>query len=194
LCIGFAGWIQREKGIFEALAAFSRLARRFPTAQFVLAGGGRDLDQFRDRVRAAGLEGRVWTMGWVSRRELYPVLRSFDIFVLPSHFEGLPNAVLEAMAAELPVVATRVGAIPDVVVDAKSGYLVDVGDVDALEARLGELLADPARARAMGSFGGVLVRQRFDIETVWPRYLTALERACATATTMPDRARAELST
>lgn len=179
--IGFVGSMDRAKGIYDAIAMLQRLRHRFPDVELVMAGGGGELSELRRQVRAAGLQGAVWTPGWVDRADIYPLLRSLDVFILPSYFEGLPNAVLEAMAAERPVVATRVGSLADVVVQGETGYLFDVGDVDALVDRVGRLLADPERAAAMGRAGAQRVRARFDVERAWPLFVTAVEQALRAA-------------
>jgi glycosyltransferase involved in cell wall biosynthesis len=179
--IGFIGWIERTKGVYELFDAFCQLRQRVQSAQLVFAGGGAELEPLRSRVAALALQGSVEFLGWVSHERVYPLLRSFDVFALPSHFEGLPNAVLEAMAAELPCVVTGVGAIPDVVRDGYNGFIVEVGAVAQLRDRLADLLADPARARRMGALSRRIMQERCDIEIVWRCYADALARAAHAA-------------
>jgi glycosyltransferase involved in cell wall biosynthesis len=94
------------------------------------------------------------------------LLYASDIFALPSHREGLPVSVMEAMAMELPVVATHIRGSRETVQDGVSGILVEVGDIDALADALAMLLADEARRMEMGKRGRVIARERFDEKAV----------------------------
>lgn len=177
----FVGGTVRAKGVFELLSAFRRVHAAHPQATLTMVGGGPDLASLREAVREAALEGSVSLPGWQPGGRVIEVLRDHDVFVFPSHGEGLPNALLEAQAAGLPAVATRVGAIPDVIAPGENGLLIDPMDTDALTAAMLELLKAPERARAMGLRGREVVEERYDIELVWPRYAEALERAVAAA-------------
>jgi glycosyltransferase involved in cell wall biosynthesis len=92
-------------------------------------------------------------------------LPGLDALVLPSFTEGLPNVVLEAFAAEIPVVATATGGTPEVVTDGVNGYLVPPGDPDALARRIGDVLASEERRRAMGRQGRQRIEEEFTFET-----------------------------
>lgn len=175
--IAFAGWMQREKGIFDGLEAFRAALASVPDATFKLAGSGRDIEAFQKLVRDVGLENRVETLGWLTRAQVRGLFESADVLLFPSHFEGLPNSVLEAMGAGLPVIATRVGSIPDVIADGRTGLLVDVGDVPAMTRALVELLSDPARRSDMATAARTVALKRFDVESVWPEYARAFARA-----------------
>jgi glycosyltransferase involved in cell wall biosynthesis len=130
--------------------------------RFVLAGGGPALEDLRTRVARLGLDDRVVFTG--PRQDVAQVLSSFDIFVLTSHTEGLPNAVMEAMAAGLPVVATRAGGTEELVEDAVTGHLVELGDGSALSGKVESLLADPEARLRMGQAGLRRVEREFSIE------------------------------
>jgi glycosyltransferase involved in cell wall biosynthesis len=175
--IVFVGWVTREKGVFEALEVLARVREVHPSATLTIVGGGRDLDIFAEIVDARGLNYAAHTTGWLSRHEVQRVLSESDVFLFPSHVEGLPNAVIEAMAAGLPVVATRVGGLPDLIRHEESGFLVEVGDVAGMTARVSELLARPDQAREIGQRGRQTVVERCDIERVWPRYAQAIREA-----------------
>jgi glycosyltransferase involved in cell wall biosynthesis len=179
--IVFVGWVTREKGVFEALDVLAGVRVLHPSATLTIVGGGRDLDAFTQDVEGRGLQGVVRITGWLSHQEVQRTLRESDVFLFPSHFEGLPNAVVEAMAAGLPVVATRVGGVPDLIRHGESGFLVDVGDVADMTMRVNELLGQPDRAREIGSRGRETVVERCDIERVWPRYARALHEAATRA-------------
>jgi glycosyltransferase involved in cell wall biosynthesis len=177
----FVGWVTREKGVFEALEVFEGVRRLHPSATLTVVGGGRDVDAFGAAVRRRGLTSLVNALGWVDWHEVQRILRDSDIFLFPSHFEGLPNAVIEAMAAELPVVATRVGGVVDLIRHGENGFLVDVGDVMLMTSLVGDLLDRPDQAREMGLRARRTVAERCDIENVWPRYAEAIREAAARA-------------
>jgi len=175
--IVFVGWVTREKGVFEALEVLGGVQAAHPSATLTVVGGGRDLEAFRERAAVAGLSRAVRTTGWLGRREVQRVLGESDVFLFPSHSEGLPNAVIEAMAAGLPVVATGVGGLPDLIRHSENGFLVEVGDVSDMTARVVELFSRPDLAGQIGQSGRQTVIERCDIERVWPRYARAIHEA-----------------
>jgi glycosyltransferase involved in cell wall biosynthesis len=176
----FVGWVQREKGVFELVEAVRNLKAAGERVRLTIVGGGRDDAELRETVRTLHLDDVVSFSGWIERSEVARLLDRSDVFVLPTHFEGLPNAMLEAMAAGLAVVATPVGSIPDVVTNDVTGRLVAVGDVTALTKTLADLAHDPPVVQELGTRGRALVRSRHDIGVIWPKYLDALRKAIGT--------------
>ena len=130
-------------------ATLVRAVGRVPGARLVLVGSGPLEHDLRVLVAHDGLAERVTFAG--SRGDVADLLPAFDVFALSSRYEGLPIALLEAMAAGRPCVATRVGGIPEVVTDGVDGVLVPPGDPDALADALSALAADPDRRAALGS-------------------------------------------
>jgi glycosyltransferase involved in cell wall biosynthesis len=120
-------------------------------------------------ARERGIEDRLHYVGWVHGAEKERVLQDTTIYVLPSYHEGLPVGVLEAMAAGVPVVATRVGGIPDTVQHGCEGELVTPGDVDALTEALDRLLRDTSYRENLGRAGQRRVSAQFDAEVVLER-------------------------
>jgi glycosyltransferase involved in cell wall biosynthesis len=110
------------------------------------------------------------------RTDVPEILQALDIFVLPSNWEGLPNAVLEAMAAGLPVVATRVGGVPEVVVEGQTGILVPPRDPNALADALLTLLRDPNLRRRMGQAGRQRVQEYFSVDQMVSKTETLYEQ------------------
>jgi glycosyltransferase involved in cell wall biosynthesis len=161
----FMGAIGDRKGTWDLLAAIPGLLTRVPGARFVLAGDG-EVDRLRAEVAAMGLGNQVEVPGWVSGDQIRTHYAAADIYCLPSHQEGLPMSILEAMAAGLPVVSTPIAGIPESVIDGQTGFLVPPGDRVGLEARLGELLADAELRATMGEAGRALAAERFDVEVV----------------------------
>jgi glycosyltransferase involved in cell wall biosynthesis len=130
------------------LRAMAALGRDRPTVRLVLVGSGPLEAELRHRAADLGLAGRAAFVG--SRHDVLELLPAFDVFALSSRFEGLPIALLEAMAAGLPCVATNVGGIPEVVTDGRDGLLVEPGDPDALATALGKVLADDGLRAELG--------------------------------------------
>lgn len=150
------------KGHADLVDAIARIAPGFPGAVFLLVG--RDsgtLERTRSLARERGIGETVRFPG--GRTDVPDLLRASDLFVHPSHEEGFSNAILEAMAAGLPVVATDVGGNPEAVVDGETGRLVPVRDPEAIAAALGELLADERLRRAMGESGRKRAMERFSL-------------------------------
>jgi glycosyltransferase involved in cell wall biosynthesis len=143
----FLGWLQREKGVFDLVQAMPAVLRAVPQARFVLAGRG-DRAALLSLARSLGVEEALELPGWVEGDRKDQLLRAADVFVLPSYYEGLPVGVMEAMARGIPVVATRVGGIPDLVAHGVSGLLLEPGRPAALAQAIVSVLTDATlRAR-----------------------------------------------
>jgi glycosyltransferase involved in cell wall biosynthesis len=141
--------------------AAALVAARQPDARFVIVGDGTLRSATEARVRDLGLTDRVFFTGW--RRDLPSIYADLDVLVVSSDNEGTPVSVIEAMASGRPVVGTRVGGLPDLIVDGKNGYLVAPKDPDGLADAIVRL-CDPETALRMGRVGREAVRQRFAIE------------------------------
>jgi glycosyltransferase involved in cell wall biosynthesis len=155
----FLGRIEPAKGIPELLDAFAGLRAGAPDALLVCAGEG-DGEAASRQAQRLGLGDAVRFPGWIGAEEKRAWLARAAVFVLPSHVEGLPMSLLEAMAAGVPVVASAVGGIPDVVHDGVNGFLVAPGDRVALLRALGKVLHDPQLGAALGAAGREAMRAR----------------------------------
>lgn len=142
----YVGWLVEAKGVGELLAA----ARALPRARFTLVGPQEPAFVASIRPELEALADRVELLPERGRAEVVELYRRADVHVLPSHREGFPNVVLEAMAAGLPVVATTVGAIPDAVRDEQEGLLVPPQDAEALTGALRRLVDDRALRLRLG--------------------------------------------
>ena len=156
----FLGEIGERKGVGDLLQALAMPLVRTERWHAVIAGQG-DVTRYVKLCGQLGLKDRVTFAGWQPRPGVAQLLRSASMLVLPSYAENQPNAVIEAMAYGLPVIASRVGGIPEIVVDGETGYLVDPGDVANLSDRLCLLLQDRARRHAMGAAGRLVYERRF---------------------------------
>jgi glycosyltransferase involved in cell wall biosynthesis len=165
----FAGRVVRSKGV-DVLV---RAARRVD-AEFVICGEGFGLDAMRRLVRRLGLEERVSFRGWLGTDQLARELAEASVVAIPSVWpEPFGLVGIEAFAAGRPVVASATGGIADWLTDGQSGLCVPPGDVNALAGALEQLLADPAKQRAMGAAGREMVNERFSVE----HHVAALDAA-----------------
>lgn len=161
------GNIRRVKGHDVFIRAAAIIAKRFPRARFTIAGEVLEQQYFQELLMLIdnlGLADRFGFEGGVT--DLPSFLAGADIFVLPSRSEGFSNALIEAMAASLPVVATKVGGNPEAVKDGVTGLLVSPEDPDALADALKELLSDSERSWAMGAAGRRLAIHEFSNDRV----------------------------
>ncbi len=158
--VGGVGRLEPVKGFAYFVEAAERIAREMPNARFVLAGRGGEGDRLRKQ--AAPLGDRFRFLG--QRHDVPALMAALDVLVVPSVNEGMGRVLLEAGAAETPVVASRVGGIPDVVDDGETGLLVPPRDADALAGGVVELLRAPERLRFMGATAHAKVVPYFSLE------------------------------
>ena len=159
------GWIGRMtaiKRVPDILAAFKLLRERGVEATLCLVGDGPDRDAIEQLASELGIVRDVLFVGY--QRDVAPYYAFFDALLLPSANEGTPVVAIEALASERPVVATRVGGVPDVVDDGEDGFLVDVGDIPSLADRLEQLARDPELRARMGKAGRERVVPRYRVE------------------------------
>jgi glycosyltransferase involved in cell wall biosynthesis len=160
--LGFVGELREKKGLQDLLSAYALVAAR-GTASLLIVGDirpGQDRARF-DEFRAANTALPITVTGFVSPKELAAYYALLDIVVMPSLRDGLPNALLEAMACGRPVIATPVGGIPDALSDRENGRLVPAGDPRALADCISELLAEQALARQFGLAARDTIVSRF---------------------------------
>lgn len=169
----FLGWLEREKGIFELIEACQGLSDTVP---FVLdiVGDGHAMSQARVMVERSALNDKVNFYGWLQGAEKEAALARADVLVLPSWSEGLPNAMIEAMAARMAIVVTSVGNIPDTVVDGREVLLVPPKDVAALRAALTRVVGDSELRWALGNSGYASAERRFGVERAIDSILIAI--------------------
>jgi glycosyltransferase involved in cell wall biosynthesis len=160
--IAYVGRLHAEKGVGALIGAFHALLQTEPTARLLLAGDGPQRRALERTVDTLRLRPFVRFLGSVPSP--WPLLAGADVFALPSLWEGMPNALLEAMAAGLPVVATAVGAVPEMVADGREGLLVPPGDPAALARALLELAGSRARRAEMGRRSRARVEAAYRIE------------------------------
>lgn len=184
--IVFVGWVEKEKGVFDLLEACRRFGGAFDF-ELQIVGDGTARSAAEGLSTAYGLASRVRFRGWLPARSLRDVLEVSDIFVLPSWAEGFPNAMIEAMAARLPVVVTRVGGIPDIIEDRVSGLLVDPRSPAALSQSLSELMTQVDMRRSIADAGYRLAIDRFSTNAATAKFLEAIALALREPASTPLR-------
>jgi sugar transferase (PEP-CTERM/EpsH1 system associated) len=177
LVIGTVGRMHGVKDQLNLVRAFLSLMEQRPDflgrARLVLIGDGPLRAEAQAMLDAAGLDRVAWLPG--ERSDIAEILRGLDIFVLPSKAEGISNTLLEAMATGLPVVATKVGGNPELVVDGVTGRLVPKENPEALAAALRDYLDAPQRLAAHGAAGLARARESFSLDGMVSRYLAVYD-------------------
>jgi glycosyltransferase involved in cell wall biosynthesis len=159
LLIGAVGRLSAEKGFDLLIRAASALLSQGHDISLALIGAGDERPRLQALIAELGCGERVRLWGY--QADTVGLYEAMDVFALSSLREGLPNVLLEAMALEVPVVATRVGGVPRLIADGDNGLLVDPGSADALAAALGRLAADPDLRRQLARAGRRTVEERY---------------------------------
>ncbi len=162
IVIGTVARMETYKGVTYLQQAAIRLAKEYPSLIFIFAGDGSLRPTLEEEVHSKGLSDQIRFLGF--RDDVQEVMQTFDIFVLPSLTEGLPNVILEAMASAKPVIATRVGGIPEAVVSDITGLLISPAEVAALVDAIRKLVDNPSLAKGMGEAGRKRVENLFSVE------------------------------
>lgn len=183
--VGAAGRFSPEKGFANLVAAAARVIREDSSIGFVVFGEGRLRKELEQQISALGLAGKVVLPGF--RDDLDKYIPAFDLLALPSYTEGLPNIVLEALAAGVPVVATAVGGTPEIVHDGVSGYLVPSGNPDALAERILRVLLSADCGRSLGMRGKEYMRSNFSFAVQATEYQRLFDGLMAKASRLHGR-------
>ncbi len=163
--IGFVGELRAKKGLPALLTAYAQLIKKRPAALLIVGGIRAGEDQERFNELQASMESKhIMVTGQIAHRELPSFYSIMDVFVHPSLRDGMPNALLEAMACEKSVIVTHVGGITDIVENEKNGMLININDVNALTDRLCELLNNNQKSNELGKAARITIESRFTLE------------------------------
>ena len=166
LLIGVASRLAPVKGLTHLVEAMPEILRRCPRAHLLIAGHGEERPALEAQAASLGVADRVRFLGF--REDVEAVIAALDVFALPSLNEGMGRVLIAAMALGVPVVATRVGGVPDVVEDGRQGLLVPPADPAALAEAIAAILGDRMRAAAMGAMGRARA-ERFSLAVMLDR-------------------------
>jgi glycosyltransferase involved in cell wall biosynthesis len=175
------GRLTEQKAYPNLLRAFSTVVDSLPRSKLVVVGRGPLRAELESLVQASELRDSVSFLGF--RDDVPELLAAADALIMGSRYEGMPNAVMEALASELPVVGTNVGAMPELIEEGVNGYLVPPSDPQALSRAMTKLALAPRQERLeMGRQGLILVRELCDLQTVmdaWTQLIEASVRSRA---------------
>ena len=179
VCTGI-GRLVPQKGFDILIEGFVQIASQVPDLYCLIIGEGDDKEKLKGQIQAAGLENRIRLLGYQDRSKAMSILKSSDIFVMPSRYEGTPIALLEAAALARPILAACAGGIPELVTHEQHAYLVPTLDPAALAQGFIKLALDRDYARRLGVNAQQRVRDRFNPESqvneTWAAYEKALAR------------------
>ncbi len=161
----FVGWLVAEKGLRELLQASRTLFTAGYRFHLTIVGGGTLQNELAAEIKQCGLSKVISLVGWVEPKEVNGYLSNADVFVLPTYFEGFPNALIEALAMGLPAIATPVGAIPDSLEDQNNGFLVPPRDVAGLASAMKAYICNPDLVARHSVNAIETVRKKHDFNT-----------------------------
>ncbi len=170
LMVGSIGNLNKQKGQTFLIRAFARVAASLPKARLEIIGDGPEKQKLLDLIKELDLESRVQLLGKIEKPKRY--LDKWDLFVLPSLSETFGLVILEAFASRVPVVATRVGGIPELIIDDKTGYLVPPADSEKLAKAISYLLAEKKKRESLASEAYKTLKDKFD----WSKVILEIER------------------
>ncbi|MBD2508890.1 glycosyltransferase family 4 protein [Nostoc muscorum FACHB-395] len=166
----FLGRIGQRKGAFDLIKAFSFLPTEYKNRSSLIMAGDGDIEEARNLITTLNLQNYIQLPGWIGSNERDILLSKADVFVLPSYNEGLPLAMLEAMAWELPVIVTPVGGIPEIVTQSENGLIVNPGSVEQLSDAIRSLIENEDLRLSLGSKARKSVFH-LDIKNHWISFL-----------------------
>jgi glycosyltransferase involved in cell wall biosynthesis len=183
--IGTVGRLNPVKCQDLLILAFDSIRAHFPQAHLILVGDGPARDALRALIAQLQLERSVHLIGYQAEPERY--LQVMDVFALTSSLEGLPLAILEAWAVGLPVIASAVGGVPELINHGHNGLLFQPGDKATLVSMLDQLLRKPARARCLGKEGQQLVAEQYSLRRMASNYERHYVELLHTTDNQPNR-------
>jgi glycosyltransferase involved in cell wall biosynthesis len=173
--IGYIGRLSKEKGVLNLVRAVPLILKSRKDVSFSIIGDGELFLEINDIIRREKLDRHLKLEGWVSHEKLSDYLNSFKLVILPSYTEGLPNVILEAMACGTPVLATPVGAIPDVIKNEETGFLLKSNDLKHIAEKIIELLNEPELLEKVSFNAYNFVRENFNYRKVLENWRKIIE-------------------
>jgi len=162
--VGYIGRLSSEKGVENFLASIPNILKHLPDQNFLIGGSGELLDLIEFQLKKMNLQQKVTLTGWINHDAMYAYLNQFSLLVVPSYTEGLPNVILEAMACGTPVLASPVGAVPDIIQNGVNGFLLQSNQPQDIANEVISLLNQPALLETVGETANYWVHANFSIE------------------------------
>lgn len=170
----FLSRIEKYKGVFELLQAYKILKERHPNITLTIAGQGDAFEEVKQKIKSEGLKD-INMPGYIVGKEKYELLAKSSMFLFPSYSEGMPNAVLEAMAIGLPVITTKVGGLNDFFEDGKMGCVIDVKDVNSIVLKFEELFNNNKKVDEIKMFNIKYAKKHFKANHVAQKFLNIID-------------------
>jgi glycosyltransferase involved in cell wall biosynthesis len=168
--IGTVGRLSPEKGHHILIEVAEKIIKKYPATFFVFAGDGLLKEKLERKAKNLKIENHLLFIG--STNKIPELLSIYDIFVLPSFSEGLPMALLEAMAAKIPIVASRIGSIPKLIIPHQTGLLVEPRDMSSLEKSIIDLINDKNKAIKLAENGYRMILKIFSSKIMTEKYIS----------------------
>ena len=172
--VGYIGRLNEEKGTLNFVKAIPAISKEKDNLEFLIGGDGQLCDKIKKHLDENNLNDKVKLTGWIQHNELQEYLNKLKLLILPSYTEGLPNIMLEAMACGTPVLATSVGAIPDVIKDGETGFIMENNSPECVAENIIRALNYPSLDEIVKN-ARELVEKEFTCEATVERYKKALE-------------------
>jgi glycosyltransferase involved in cell wall biosynthesis len=162
----YTGVLRTRKGLFDLLECARYVCRRRSDARFLICGNGPLLPKLNEKIRKLELQERVVLLGHVSRSDLVRLYQNATVHVVPSHYEGLPTVLLEAMSCALPVVATNVGGTSEVISNGSNGFLVPPKSPERMSEHILRLLDDDTLREEIGKAARKTILEHYTWNTI----------------------------
>lgn len=172
----YLGWYIREKGVYELVDAVSLLKKKGMIVHLNFFGT-KSVDQLREYIRAKGATDMISVNGWIGYKDKLRALYSSSMLILPSHSEGIPNVILEAMATRTPIVATFVGGMKEILRDEENALIAKVNDPADLSEKIARLLQDKDLAARLADQAYRQAQQSYDVPVIRCQFLKIIEWA-----------------
>jgi len=156
----YVGWTVKKKGILELFDVIEE-HDDLKSYKFIVAGGGTLLEELQERTVKNGLKN-IEMLGWVKPKDLPSLYRKSDVFVLPSHAEGFPNVILEALNHGLPIISTNVGGIADSIIDGQNGYIFEAKDKESLYKSIKKLASSVEQRERFSKYGQEILKNQHE--------------------------------
>ena len=176
----YVGYLWTRKGLIDLIEAFGAVHTELPETHLVICGAGGEESKIKSAAARSSVSDAIQFVGDVEPHRIHRYMQASDLFVLPSHSEGMPNAVMEAMACGLPTVCTSVGGLTAALSKTEGAVLVPPMDSKSLAAALQAVIADPAKRRRMGGEARKLAEEQFGVRQNAQRILDFLANVIRT--------------
>jgi glycosyltransferase involved in cell wall biosynthesis len=167
----YTGRLSHRKGLFDLIECGKYICKKYPDVSFVIPGKGILLNKLKTQVEKIGLKDRFRFLGFVDRRKLIQLYQNAAVYVMPSHYEGLPTVLLEAMSCGLPVVATSVSGNLDVLSSGENGILIPPKSPEKMADAISLLLDNESLRKKVGSNARKTIEEHYSWEVITNKFL-----------------------